>query len=186
MEDAIATRLDHFNKLKAQKLEAKKQNQKDLQHLAKQHRIASSHLGHDTQDKDSEKDISPDAIRQRHLNYTIKECEIWNEKLKTKSQNASFSTYQNFNKLAELSYKKDLSAIQVDQEEYETSRNLHGDLIGSHVPKSGDVQALVANIESANTRRTTSRSTHESTGSYVNEKNRQFNMKLNRQYDSKS
>lgn len=186
MEQAIATRLDHFKKLKTQKLEAKKQNQKDLQHLAKQHRLASSHLGRNTQDKDHEKDTSPEAIRQRHLNYTIEECDIWSEKQKTKSQNASISKYQNFNKLAELSYKKDLSALQVDQEAYKQSKNLHDDLIGSHVPKSDDVLALVANIETANTRRTASRSNDESTGNYINEKNRQFNMKLNRQYDSKS
>lgn len=64
----------------------------------------------------SDKKVQPsrefDDKLERYMNYTIKDYLNWNDlKLKSNSNKLNMSTYNNYNKLAELSYNKLINSI---------------------------------------------------------------------------
>ena len=98
-----------------------------------------------------------------HMDYTIEETENWHKKQRVDGS-------ENVDKLAELTYYKDILAIKVDLQAYREG-------------KAADPTELTT-ILAANTERKTKRKRHAKDAdadSYINEKNKQFNMKLNRQ-----
>lgn len=98
-----------------------------------------------------------------HMDYTIEETENWHKKQRVDGS-------ENVDKLAELTYYKDILAIKVDLQAYKEG-------------KAADPTEL-STILAANTERKTKRKRHAKDAdadSYINEKNKQFNMKLNRQ-----
>lgn len=185
----VSDRLARLNQLKKLKKDAQSQNRQSLYQDNKRQRLQSrkakeeegedKHEKHEKQDKD-------DAIteRERNLKYSIEECEKWDSKVKAKKS----SGYHNYTELAHKSYNKEIEEMDVDKEEYERQkvRGESGDKFVSHKPKGSDVDALARGIEDSNARRMRMRRVKKDendVGSYINEKNKQFNLKLNRQYE---
>lgn len=109
-----------------------------------------------------EQDTNDDKI----MHYTIKEVQDWNErKTIRKGNKLTNSTYSNYNKLAELSYYKNLKDIaKVDGEDSK--------------------EVLSSVIKQQNVRRMGKRRDGVS-GAGINDKNRQFNLKVEREGKTK-
>lgn len=90
--------------------------------------------------------------------------------------------YKNLGQLAEATYKKELSLRSVDQEKYNKAMKASMDepsYASTLAPE--DVDALAQSLREASERRQKRRKVDEG-GLYMNERNRQFNLKLNREY----
>lgn len=100
--------------------------------------------------------------------------------------------------MAEQAYNKELLNLKVDKETYDQQKNaINKNKSGNQLqmskilpvsskPSAADTNRLVRNIEEANNRRMKRRRNKDDendVNSYINDKNKQFNLKLNRQYD---
>ena len=104
-----------------------------------------------------------------HLDYTIEETEKWD--LKQSQRKGRRDGTANMDDLAELTYYKDIQGLKIDKEGYEKQKG-----------GTPDAKTELVNILAANNERKTKRKRKDAdVDSFINEKNRQFNMKLNRQ-----
>lgn len=141
-----------------------------------------------------QKDVSE---REQLMKWTLEDWDRWNAKQGTK--NRQHPENGDFNRLAELSYKKELRDALVDKVSYEKQKQetmiKHGlshaqelrlvtDL--GHKPHTEQKTALVEGIAEANRRRMKRKRADGADGSYINEKNRQFNEKLEREQEKRS
>lgn len=124
--------------------------------------------------------------RKKTLEYSLEEWESWDTKQKNKA-------FENYSQLAEQSYKKEVALLDVDKADYEKKKqqlmNKYGvgadglrnvvevDQITSKEAKEKLVQA----IEEGDERRFKRRK-KESSGGHINQKNKDFNDKLDREY----
>ncbi|KAI5959864.1 uncharacterized protein KGF55_005096 [Candida pseudojiufengensis] len=122
--------------------------------------------------------------KDRLMEYTIEECEKWQEKQQRKANNG----IQDQNKLAESSYYKEISAIKIDKEAYRLSKENEIKGISPNDSPINDAKDEVSKLmkeskdRKFNKKKRGRDEADENVGNYINEKNRQFNMKLNRQY----
>lgn len=178
-------RLAKLNQLKKLRKEAQSQNRLSLYKETKRQRLQSKKAKDEDQEEDHGKPEKDDITqRERNLKYSIEECEAWDSKVKSKKS----SGYHNYTELAHKSYNKEIQEIDVDKEEYgrQKLRGESTDKFVSHRPNEADVEALAQGLENSNARRMRMRRVKKNendVGSYINEKNKQFNLKLNRQYE---
>lgn len=204
---SISDRLVKLQQLKRKKQESEKLNKQDLFQDYKQQKLKSieykkiekKKLSTETeQEKLNSLEKGEDFERKQNWDWTIEDCEKWDMKNKRKGKNLK-SGFQNFNIMAEQAYNRELLNQKVDKDAYEQQKKeLDRKSSGEHQqqmskilppsdkPKATDVRLLVRNIEDANSRRMKRRRNKEDeddVNSYINDKNKQFNLKLNRQYD---
>lgn len=136
---------------------------------------------------------TPETKASRNLSYSLQECEDWQMR---KPSNRSAQNHD-YNSLAATSYHKELSESDIDPEAYELAkRKLSAAGSSSGSPESPqdfniitsqiDKQALADALrESVNRKlkKQRRRGVGIDAGSFINEKNKQFNMKVNREYD---
>ncbi|KAF3984974.1 hypothetical protein FT663_05475 [Candidozyma haemuli var. vulneris] len=103
--------------------------------------------------------------------YTLQEWKEWTEKKANKGKQAS-GGYKNLEELAHSTYEREVANMEVDKEKYAKSKEGEG---------KEDVDALVRGLEEASERRLKRRRTGTAESNSINEKNRQFNMKLERE-----
>ncbi|KAM9937767.1 hypothetical protein OXX80_002707 [Metschnikowia pulcherrima] len=95
--------------------------------------------------------------------------------------------YRNMTSLAHATYMKETAKRTVDMDKYERSKaevgtNLPIPGIYANTPAPEDVDAVVKSLQEASERKQKRRTDNVADKQYVNEKNRQFNMKLDREY----
>ncbi|CAI5760232.1 unnamed protein product [Candida verbasci] len=193
-------KLSRLEKLKAKRLEAKKLNQKALIEDQKRQKLLSikskkaeqEGLNGEFHDSKSEKQS------RSVLDYTLEEVEKWNEKQLKITKNNNRDGLVNQDKLAELTYYKELKEFKIDKEAYEKQKL---DLMNKYNVNESELKHIVdlSNNPDAKTKDELSKLLSQfkenktnkrryktdddlETGGYINEKNKQFNMKLNRQY----
>lgn len=140
-----------------------------------------------------QKDVSE---REQLMTWTLEDWDRWNAK--QGSKNRLHPENGDFNKLAELSYKKELREALVDKVSYEKQKQeimLKHNLSNAqdlrlvmeleHQPNKDKLEAMVEGLTDANRRRMKRKRTAGADGSYINEKNRQFNEKLEREKDKR-
>lgn len=203
----VATRLLKLQELKKKKQESEKLNKQELFDDHKKQKLKSlayKNIEKNKMNAELEQERldsiekGEDFDRKQNWSWTIEDCEKWENKKKRDNKNLR-SGFQNFSGMAQQSYNKELQNLEVDKDEYERQKKAllqkHGvedprelkkviDL--SNKPKSADKNRLVRNIEDANNRRMKRRRNkdeEDDVNSYINDKNKQFNLKLNRQYN---
>ncbi|ODV94946.1 hypothetical protein PACTADRAFT_50787, partial [Pachysolen tannophilus NRRL Y-2460] len=97
------------------------------------------------------------------------------------------SEYQGFNELAENTYLKENKKVKIDLELYEKEKK-HNDANNgmdfNHKPSKEKINILLSDFKHKNARKLSkmNKSKDRDSTSFINDKNRQFNEKLNRHY----
>lgn len=164
--------------LKKKRIDASKENRKEVY---KERRKMTTKLA----DADNETDLKDEKRpeRARNWDYTIQEDAEWTKRTTNKNSGS-----QNMNKLAELTYKKEIEEIKIDKDAYEQSKTdiTPNSKLTHHVDPE-KAEFLAKKIAADNDRRSNRRQNgREDGGNYINEKNRQFNMKLKREKRQKT
>lgn len=205
-DDKRSSRLSRLKRLKAKKAESERNNRKDLFDDYKKQKLQSINRkkieklkenAEEEVNKLDHEERGEDYERQRNLDWSIKDWEEWEKK--TGKQRPRQVGFDNWSQLAASSYEKEISKLQVDKDDYNEKKQVLMRKYNITEPKdvrniidlksevkSSDIDKLVQNINETNDRRMKRRRDHDSehdVSSYINEKNKQFNMKLNRQYD---
>ncbi|KAI5965076.1 hypothetical protein KGF57_000869 [Candida theae] len=174
--ESLATLLGKFTQLKSKRLETIRLNKADVAQETRRQKLA-------TLQSKSTHHYEPDSRKslpqnERILEYTIEECEAWDEK----QQRRLNTGIQDQDKLAEASYYKEINNIKVDKEAYLKScqSDHNSDIVDKKVKE--EVSAIVKGSKDRKFNKKRGR-TDDEAGNYISEKNRQFNLKLNRQYD---
>lgn len=191
--------------LRAKRIRAEQANKRDLAQDLKNQRLKS--LNHKNLEKSLlkaeeqldkitsvEEGTETEFERKQALAYTIRDVIEWHTNKKAPKPNAG--GYNNFVDLAALSYKRDVSTLDVDLSAYKNQKEseaqrLTGDaahsvrILQPNTDKAA-IDSAVDNLQKGNERRrlqTRKRPEDDGSTHHINEKNRQFNLKLNRQYD---
>ncbi|CAH2355654.1 pre-mRNA-splicing factor Syf2p [[Candida] railenensis] len=195
---SVASRLAELRK---KKLQSKEDNRKDLAKDFQNQRRKSLKLKElektaekdEGYDEDTEKKKDP---RLNNLSYTLEECEEWDEKKNLREQAKKRSSGNDYSVLAEQVYNKEVSRIEVDREDY-AKQKAHGaakkgtyrsDNYLVQKPSTAKVNALASGIIETSKKRADAlrkkqeAATKNDDSSFINEKNKQFNMKINREY----
>lgn len=198
----LSERLAKLQELKKKKQESERQNKQELFKDYKQQKLKSIEFKQIEKKKNNAEleheklnslEKGEDFDRKQNWDWSIEDCEKWEKKNKAKAKMQTRG-FQNFNQMAEQSYNKELRNLNVDKEAYDqqkkestTKKNNEKSILPTiNNPSKADVNTLVRNIEEANSRRMKRRRNkddEDDVSSYINDKNKQFNLKLNRQYD---
>lgn len=112
--------------------------------------------------------------------WTVEQWEFFSSKRKPKSTSAGF---KNHSDLAYMSYKKENSKIAVDKEKYAEAKEASNLLVQPRaIALLESVEALANSLKEANNRRTKRRRVEALSGLHIDERNRHFNLKLEREY----
>ncbi|KAK8442238.1 hypothetical protein ACI3LY_002014 [Candidozyma auris] len=113
-----------------------------------------------------------EAEPKSDLDYTLQEWKEWSEKHVRKNKSGG---YKNLEELAHSTYEKEVSKVTVDKEKYTRVKEGKG---------TEDVENMVRGLEEATERRRKRRKKGVEETNSINEKNRQFNMKLEREREN--
>lgn len=128
---------------------------------------------------DIDAEIAENALEEpSRLDWTAKQ---WEDYEKGRKRTKSGSNYKSHFDLAHSTYLKEMSRKEVDQEKYKRSLE-NGELKFDVRLAKEDVDALAESLQAASERKLKRRRTKETGGDFITEKNRQFNMKLDREY----
>lgn len=141
------------------------------------------------------KERGEDYERLANMNYSIEQEEDWESKMKEKSSKDR-REFQNYEQIAERSYAKSIRNDHVmGEDEYKAQKKKYDELkkkgmgeeaIRSALTSKERVQKLGESIrkkDKESYRHRKSRGGQDTEIGYINEKNRQFNEKLGRNYD---
>ncbi|KAH3666492.1 hypothetical protein OGAPHI_003488 [Ogataea philodendri] len=192
--------LQRINRLKELKDQALRENSKELQREAqriKETQKAKAALSQVKAQEEAQQEelrrqnIDVDRIKRRE--YTIEQDEAWNEKLKSNKTAAEDREFQNFKQLARRTYSKELKNLDtINTKQYEAQKQLYHDLkqqgkseadIISSLTDRAKLNAMVIQLKERETNTVKRRKLTEDNQNSINEKNKQFNDKLNRHYD---
>lgn len=167
--------------LKAKRKEAQKLNRQELFQYSKSQRMASLKSKKEKESNDKDMEYSDEKEQTNSKKWHIQ-----------KKQDGS----GNFNDLAELTYYKKIDKLKVDKEAYKNQKELlmkkHNvgpdelssivdDLITPDEETKVDVVRFLSDANDKRMKRRRNIKDDEDVDSFINEKNKQFNMKLNRQ-----
>lgn len=181
------SRAERLQKLKQKKAQSTILNRQDLYKDYKDQKLRTIDRENiDKRKQEAEKkyeeltseESGVDVERKRNLEWSIKEWDEWDKKQKSKAKPG----YNNFNQLAHQTYEKEIANLNIDKLKYKVQKN--GE---SRVTEEASKNRLVAAIKLSDERKLKGRRSQDNDGGagYINDKNRQFNLKLNRQYDEK-
>ncbi|RDW39341.1 Pre-mRNA-splicing factor SYF2 [Yarrowia lipolytica] len=129
-----------------------------------------------------------DFDRKRAWDWTVKETEEWKEKKERKRERESQSGVHDMSSTAQRAYEKDLASFKPDLETYEKENEtgLHHTPSFNHKPTPEALDRLVNGLTKGDKQRMKRRKqagADDQHATYISDKNKQFNEKLNRQYD---
>lgn len=196
------TRLERLQSLKLRKEQSIIANREALLRDSRKNKLLLIQVRKEKQEENKaeekvyEKPTEEDQ-RKKNLTYTIKQSEDW----EISKPNQVSKAGANFNELAEQAYKKTIKNLNVDKESYQSQMKLLNQkynldnlddikrlqVLVSQNPADIDKELLVSMINQSKQnagKRKRNAGEELNVDSFINEKNRQFNMKLNRQYNS--
>lgn len=156
----LQKRLCLFRELKEQAIRA---NAKALAEDIKSQREKSKAYSKEVDDEPEHAESTKDD-----KDYTLEEWKEWSKRKEGKNTKGG---YKNLDELAHSTYEKEVSRITIDKERY---AKLKGE-------GAEDVEGLVRGLQEASERRLKKRRTEPVESNSINEKNRQFNLKLERE-----
>lgn len=161
MNDTLRSRIET---LKQKTAEARKLNEKDVNTEMKRQK-ARTHP--------NEEAITRESPHKSLLDYSLREWEEYDTK-------STAGGYKNFDDLAYATYKKGISTIEPDKEQY--LRNKDSSDLFLVVDDASNVSKVVNSLRDASERKLKRKRTGDDASAYITEKNKQFNMKLEREY----
>lgn len=161
--------------LRKKKQVAQALNYKDLLEDQKRQKIRSAEYKQKL--KESNDEDVPDEEALDKLEWSVEQWEAWEVKQRKKNIKGG---YRNLSDLAHSTYQKEISKYKVDKEKYKRQRDQ--EFLFSNRPAGEDIEGVAQALKEASERRQKRRKGDELTGAYITEKNRQFNMKLDREY----
>lgn len=114
------------------------------------------------------------SIERSILDYSLKEWERFEER-------KPGGGYKNLNDLAYATYKKELNNMKPDKEKYANSKDSKGDLFLVN-DDSEDINRVVKALHESSKNKLKRKRADDDGEAFITEKNRQFNMKLEREY----
>lgn len=203
-DDEIQCRLARLNELRQKKKQSEQENRKELIKFKKEQRLKShQHKEHEKQillnegdDVGAKEEIRADYESKRHLAWTLEECENYDKRQQLLKKRKVGPGAHSEGQIAAQTYQKEIEEVGVDKDAYAQSKNsVDAGLVSivdkiDHIGKGdskADISKLQKHIIDSNTRRMSKRRTRrheESQGSYISHKNKDFNLKLSRQYDN--
>ncbi|KAG5359565.1 Pre-mRNA-splicing factor SYF2 [Yarrowia sp. C11] len=129
-----------------------------------------------------------DFDRKRAWDWTVKETQEWKEKKERKRERESQSGVHDMSSTAQRAYEKDLASFKPDLDTYEKEKEtgLHQTPSFGHKPTPEALDRLVNGLTKGDKQRMKRRKqagADDQHATYISDKNKQFNEKLNRQYD---
>ncbi|KAH3669531.1 hypothetical protein WICMUC_004953 [Wickerhamomyces mucosus] len=141
-------------------------------------------------------EYTEESQRLKNWDYTLEENEKWEAKQELKNSNIDNAGFRNYSQLAEQSYRREIEELNIDKEAYlkgKLKRLKQKDALDrdqddeiddyNNKPSKAAIDQLIANLKGSDGRKMKRRKNYEDTSSYINDKNKQFNEKLNRHYD---
>lgn len=111
------------------------------------------------------------------LGWTTRQWENY-ERKRTRTKKSGYKSHFD---LAHSTYLKETSRKPVNKEKYQKNAEETGSILGVRLARE-DVDELAQSLQDTSERRAKRRRTQASGGDFITEKNRQFNMKLDREY----
>lgn len=184
---------DRILRLKAARQAALANNSKEVEaekrHLRLQslkHGPESQNLSQNHKQENTDKRKSTLDEKERLLTYTIEDTDKWNEIKRSKRKSAGSGNQSDFNEVAAMTYLKDIEGIQVPTNK--KSPSLDQLSVFEQAQLAPADPALVKRLKDSykqNNDRKLNRKRHRQTDSdeaYISRKNKDFNMKLSRDY----
>ncbi|EGV65291.1 hypothetical protein PSN45_002561 [Yamadazyma tenuis] len=192
-------KLERIKKLKEARKSASQENDKEVGIEKRIKRLQEVKSRSDkvlVPDHPSEKPNNPED-KSKVLNYTIEDTDKWNQKQEAKRLKKG-KGFENLNQVAAMTYKKEIAELAIDKEAYKKHQqqfkhksgdreSIHNDLGLNHKPSLEASKALVESIQESDARKMKKRRKKDdgTTDAFINQKNRDFNRKLDRQLLSK-
>ncbi|KAG7822884.1 hypothetical protein KL909_003487 [Ogataea angusta] len=195
---SIEERLERLKKLKLLKEHALEENEKELQReirqLKEEQKLRAAAARKDVEEIETEpQNQGANCERLRNLRYTIEQDEAWHEKLEAGKTAAEDREFQNFKQLARQTYTKGLKNLNpLDPEQYEAQKQIYFEMKKEGKSDSEIINSLTSRerlnqmVDQLKERETTTvkrRKTAQDRQNFINDKNKQFNDKLDRHYD---
>ncbi|CUM62535.1 uncharacterized protein PRCAT00000086001 [Priceomyces carsonii] len=196
--EARRSRIERLNQLKNRRRESERLNRREVVRANEARKTGIKRTSSSVQDNDAEVDVTNDEDDEckKLLNYTIDDCDKWSKKRAAIKQNKQNDGYQSYSQLAEYSYNKEITRVVVDKDEYERQKETQSKLqikgivnpskiTDINKPSKETISAVVNSLTEANHRKMSKRETRRisDANDYINDRNRQFNLKLDRQFD---
>lgn len=184
-----------LEQLKLKRKEALKANESHIKEERSNQRQRSIGLKRhsDDQSDDQSQETAPITEKDRILNYTVEQTDKWHDQQKTKKK-----TSENFSELAALTYDKEVDNLNIDKVKYNQEKqkvidkyqvldpgklNTTLELIQNSPDKAASKELANSIRQLDQERYHRKRTRHDEDGAnYINDKNKQFNKKLDRQY----
>lgn len=174
---------EDIDTLKKKKIEAQRRNHAE----ASKYRLSRREdLGLNNTEEVSEEptEFSGEKLPSDPMDWSAAQ---WAKKDSPHQPQRANSGYKNLSSLAYATYAKETAKRTIDLEKYERSKVLQSETIQNHgiatnPPAPEDMDAVVKSLQEASERKQKRRTDDVSDKQYINEKNRQFNMKLEREY----
>ncbi|KAG7786728.1 hypothetical protein KL910_004128 [Ogataea haglerorum] len=190
-------RLKNLKLLKENALEEnEKELQRELKQLKEEQKLRAAAAQKDAEEEVQETELQNQEVkseRLRNLRYTIEEDEAWHEKLEAGKTAAEDREFQNFKQLARQTYTKGLKALNpLSAEKYEAQKQIYFEMKKEGKSDSEIINSLTSRekldhmVDQLKERETTTvkrRKTAQDRQNFINDKNKQFNDKLDRHYD---
>ncbi|SGZ56603.1 CIC11C00000002597 [Sungouiella intermedia] len=175
----ITNRADRLKRLSEKRRKCLEANAAERAAEVTRQRIRSQDYRNQSKSTNGE-ELSSDNVEEKEqdrLNWTARQWEVY-EKSKLRGKKQGFKGHFD---LAHATYVKEISQKLVDKDKYKRSMEGSQLLLNIHLEQA-DIDALANSLAAASERRLKRRKTQESGGDFITEKNRQFNMKLDREY----
>ncbi|KAG5419540.1 hypothetical protein I9W82_003308 [Candida metapsilosis] len=173
--ESLSSLLAKFDQLKSKRQDALRLNKADVAQETRRKKLASLQSKSNHYEADPRKSLSE---HERVMEYTIEECDAWEDR----RQRRMNTGIQDQDKLAEATYYKEINELKVDKEAYLKFKR--GEASEGYIDDNlrDEVSNMVNDSKDRKFNKKRGRS-DEDAGNFISEKNRQFNLKLNRQYD---
>lgn len=173
-------RLDRLRRLQARRKELESLNKRELLKETRRQKHAS--LEAKNANRIAVSPQTPSTSNDKLVKYSVSEFEDWEMKKHSKADNKNTQSYDG---VAQMSYAKEIASLPVDKEAYERETQASSRASPSEIRTSEvDKEALATLIKRSTERKLKKqgRKAVGEAGSFINEKNKQFNMKLSREY----
>lgn len=156
-----------------------KENARDRQEDLRRQKARS--LEYRNQAKQTDTDLENANNSEKEIDRLDWTAEQWETYENSRSKSKKKNGYKSHFDLAHSTYLKEISLKTADKEKYKRaidSSELRFDILLA----KDDVDALAESLHQASERKLKRRRTKEAGGDFITEKNKQFNMKLDREY----
>lgn len=169
-------RLQKLKLLQKRKAEASKQNRQELFKEHREQAVGRSKLRQlDKQQERAMEELEKldteekgeNYARKKAWDYTVEDNEKWDAKLAMRAANKKNAGFKNYSQMAEQSYNKEISQIEViGLDEYKKQKEKSDGVDFNNKPSKSAIDALIGTLKSGDARRMKKKKDNDDTMSY--------------------